>query len=146
MNARPSLPLQSVYLRPSTTLVRVTMRSEAEHVICHWDPDKGSSVPCRGERCDYCQVGCKKLDKYLIGVSTPRGGLQLLEVRRAQYAELVEIFDKHGTLIGAKVDVYKRGEAANSRVVLEYRGNEVCDALDISKAVSQIGLRVQAGS
>lgn len=101
------------------------------------------SVACKGEKCDYCQVGYKKLDKYLIAVSTTRAGIQILEVRRAQYAELVDIFDKEGTLIGAKVDVYKKGEAANSRVVLEYRGHAEATPVHIEKMMLELGAVVR---
>lgn len=145
MSSRPGLPQQSVYMRASVNMTRVTFRSECVHVISHWDAESGRSTPCTGERCQFCSVGYKKLDKYLIGVSSPGGGLQLLEVRRAQYVELCEIYDKKNTLIGARVDVYKRSDAVNARVVLEYRGHQEEEAWDISKAISGCGLLVPGG-
>ena len=140
---RPALPLQSVYLKPSTQLQRVILRSEANHFVFHWDAQAGHSRPCAGERCDWCVQGYRKLDKYLLGVESARGGLQLLEVRRAQFLSLAEFWDKHQTLVGVKCDVYKAGDLQNSKVVLEYRGFEEREPWDISKALDTIGAKVR---
>lgn len=107
----------------------------------HWDPKLSRSRRCGGVSCALCAKGGVPQLRYVFLVRLRDNVEAWLELREAQYRDLLELQEVYGDLVGMRLRVYKETPHPRSRVVLERVGAEFvqCER-DVSGFVSRLGL------
>lgn len=107
----------------------------------HWDARAGRSRRCAGANCALCAKGHPPQLRYVFLVRTTEGLEAWLELREAQYSDLVALQDVFGDLVGMRLRVYKSSPHPKARVVIERVGAEVVPfERDVTGFVSRLGL------
>lgn len=107
----------------------------------HWDPKLSRSRRCGGAACALCAKGGRPQLRYVFLVRLTDGTEAWLELREAQYRDLLDLQEVYGDLVGMRVRVYKSTPHPRAKVVLERVGGEaVPHERDVSNFVSRLGL------
>lgn len=107
----------------------------------HWDPNLGRSRRCAGAACALCAKGGRPQLRYVFLVRLTDGTEAWLELREAQYRDLLDLQEVYGDLVGMRLRVYKSTPHPRAKVVLERVGAEAVPyERDVSNFVARLGL------
>lgn len=107
----------------------------------HWDAKQARSRRCGGVNCALCAKGAVPQLRYVFLVRLRDNVEAWLELREAQYRDLLELQEVYGDLVGMRLRVYKETPHPRAKVVLEHVGADLVPIeRDISSFVSRLGL------
>ena len=86
----------------------------------HWTG--GRTIPCIQSKCEHCDANVsRRWYGYIIVYSQPRDRQFLFEYTASSANTIVEYFNQHRTLRGAKIEAIRHGNRPNGRLVLYLR-------------------------
>lgn len=109
--------VQPKWVRPGSRKVELTIISELNRLVTHWDTRLGRSVSCGGHVCELCHVGMQKQLRVFCMLIDGHGNDWLFELRERHR----ETFGEYDSVVGLVVEIWRAGTAKNSPVEVRIR-------------------------